>query len=102
MEGADCCQYLMCKTGANLCIGKAKMQRYLSQIHVDSVPVKVVAFDRGEEIPSAERTEYIPFQSVVVNMPVPVGDQLGVSFDHSTTTSHVEMFLQVLGEVVRM
>jgi hypothetical protein len=77
MEGADCCQYLMCKTGANLCIGKAKMQRYLSQIHVDSVPVKVVAFDRGEEIPSAERTEYIPFQSVVVNMPVPVGDQLG-------------------------
>jgi hypothetical protein len=77
MEGADCCQYLMCKTGANLCIGKATMQRYLSQIHVDSVPVKVVAFDRGEEIPSAERTEYIPFQSVVVNMPVPVGDQLG-------------------------
>jgi cysteine sulfinate desulfinase/cysteine desulfurase-like protein len=27
---------------------------------------------------------------------------LRVSFDHSTTTSHVEMFLQALREVVRM
>jgi selenocysteine lyase/cysteine desulfurase len=33
---------------------------------------------------------------------VKLGPTLRVSFDHSTTTSHVEMFLQALREAVRM
>lgn len=78
MEGADCCQYLMCKTGANLCIGSGKMLNYLGRIpgSITSLPVKVVVFDNGEEVPSAGYTESLPFAAVRANVPCQLGDEL--------------------------
>eukprot|EP00672_Neobodo_designis_P018564 CAMPEP_0174840270 /NCGR_PEP_ID=MMETSP1114-20130205/8589_1 /TAXON_ID=312471 /ORGANISM="Neobodo designis, Strain CCAP 1951/1" /LENGTH=1142 /DNA_ID=CAMNT_0016074415 /DNA_START=211 /DNA_END=3639 /DNA_ORIENTATION=+ len=88
MEGADCCQYLMCKTGATLCIGPAKMRAYLAKITgIASLPVKVLAFDNGEAVPDATYTEHIPFDHIKASLQVPVGAPLAKALFNSSSRS---------------
>eukprot|EP00742_Colponemidia_sp_Colp-10_P011856 GILJ01013236.1.p1 GENE.GILJ01013236.1~~GILJ01013236.1.p1 ORF type:complete len:729 (+),score=133.49 GILJ01013236.1:222-2189(+) len=54
MEGADCCQYMMCKTGANLFIGKRAIRNGVRQIAPCDLPVTTEYFRDGELCQSTE------------------------------------------------
>ena len=54
MEGADCCQYMMCKTGANLHIGKRTIRQNVRLISPCELPVVTERFRNGEFLDSTE------------------------------------------------
>lgn len=55
-EGADCCQYMMCKVGANLNMGKRTLMQFARQIKFCSLPVTKEVFMDGKWVRSETMT----------------------------------------------
>lgn len=55
-EGADCCQYMMCKTGANLCMGRKTLVACARNIKVANLPVLKEVYRDGKLCKSSEFT----------------------------------------------
>lgn len=53
-EGADCCQYMMCKTGANLNMGRRALQACLQKITFTGLPVTRESFKNGKWVGTKE------------------------------------------------
>ncbi|EPY30902.1 thiamine biosynthesis-like protein [Strigomonas culicis] len=58
-EGADCCQYMMCKTGANLNIGRNTVEACVRRIVLSELPVIHEVYRDGA-LAETEHTTFMP------------------------------------------
>lgn len=59
MEGADCCQYMMCKTGANLMMGRRTLEACVRRVKLTELKVTKEVYRDGHLCESSEFT-YLP------------------------------------------
>ncbi|EPY28151.1 thiamine biosynthesis-like protein [Angomonas deanei] len=69
-EGADCCQYMMCKTGANLAMGRRTLEACVRRIKLSELPVLTETHFNGSLV-SSENSVFLPNISVRENRIAP-------------------------------
>lgn len=88
-EGADCCQYMMCKTGANLCMGRRTLEACARRITMSELPVLKEIYRDGKLTESREYA-FVPELGLRAasdaNVSTATGNT-GVSFIVSNTNS---------------
>lgn len=58
-EGADCCQYMMCKSGANLMMGRRTLAAMVNRITLTELPVLKEMYCNGK-LAGTEKYAYMP------------------------------------------